>query len=247
MQDMFTRAGRGIALLCAIGITLGADQPSDSKKLDDILNQLHQINALLNRTMNVPQQEAGTTKPRTITVDVRNARYLGSKDAPLAIVGFTDYECPFCQRFHQETFADLKNKYIDTGKVRFYSMDFPLASHHNAMTAANAGRCADEQGMFWIMHDQMQNSRRPPELSTVVAHAEELHLDVERFRKCVESHRYENVIRDGVAAAMRKDIRGTPTFVIGKVSPSGADVEGELLVGALPFEAFETKLMTTEQ
>ncbi|MGH9426894.1 MAG: DsbA family protein [Terriglobia bacterium] len=69
---------------------------------------------------------------------------------------FTDYQCEFCQRFHQQTFQDLKKHYIESGKVRFYSMDLPLDIHQNALLAAQAGRCAGEQGQFWAMHDRMQ-------------------------------------------------------------------------------------------
>ena len=73
----------------------------------------------------------------------------------MTIVEYTDYQCPFCQRFHVAAFPELKRNYIDTGKVRFFSKDLPLDFHANAMRAAQAGRCAGEQGKFWELRDVM--------------------------------------------------------------------------------------------
>ena len=80
---------------------------------------------------------------------------LGDKNAPLTVVEFTDYQCPFCQRFHVTSYPDLKKNYIDTGKVRFYSRDLPLDFHANAMRAAQAARCANDQGQYWKMREIM--------------------------------------------------------------------------------------------
>ncbi len=100
-----------------------------------------------------PQTEPDPAKRAKLNLD--GFQMLGSKNAPLTIVEFTDYQCPFCQRFHVTTFPDLKKNYIDTGKVRFYSRDLPLDFHANAMQAAEAARCAIEQGKFWELRDVM--------------------------------------------------------------------------------------------
>ena len=76
----------------------------------------------------------------------REIYFLGREDAPLTLIEFTDYECPFCGRFHADAFVDLKKNYIDTGKVRFVSRDLPLSFHSNALGAAEGARCAGEQG-----------------------------------------------------------------------------------------------------
>jgi protein-disulfide isomerase len=84
-------------------------------------------------------------------------------------VELTDFQCPFCNQFFQETFPELKRNYIDSGKVRFYSMDLPLDLHQNALLAAQAGRCAGEQGQFWPMHDRMQCNPTRLEIANVVS------------------------------------------------------------------------------
>jgi protein-disulfide isomerase len=244
MRYILTQGTVVFMLLAVVLSPLRAEKLSEDKRLDAILDELRQIRILLQQSPTAqPQKQTDNaiTKPKSVTIDVRRAPFLGSESAALAIVAFTDYECSFCQRFHRDTFSELKKSYIDTGKVRFYSMDFPLSSHQNAMTAAYAGRCADEQGQFWAIHNRMQKSQRPPDLNTVLVYAEELHLKVEPFRKCVESGRHEQSVREGVEAAMRIGILGTPTFVVGRITSAG--VEGELVLGALPFEIFETKLM----
>ena len=120
---------------------------------------------------------------------------LGNKDAPVTMVEFTDYQCPFCQQFHAETFAELKKNYIDTGKVRFFSRDLPLDFHPNAMRAAQAGRCAAEQGKFWKMRDLMAANPDKLDLESLVETAGSLKLDVTAFRACVESEKDKNAVQ----------------------------------------------------
>jgi protein-disulfide isomerase len=89
----------------------------------------------------------------TANVDVGNAPARGSQDAPVTIVEFSDYECPFCGRFFRETLPALQTEYIDSGRVRLVYRDFPLNSHRHAQKAAEAAKCADGQGHYWAMHD----------------------------------------------------------------------------------------------
>jgi protein-disulfide isomerase len=212
------------------------DDAVTCKQTDEILSELRQIRKLLERMPSI------TAQPRTATaaIDVGNAPFLGSKEAPLTIVEFTDYECPYCRQFHQQTFQDLKKHYIDSGRVRFYSMDLPLDIHRNALLAAHAGRCAHEQGQFWRMHDQMQANPEHLEAAKLVGYAGEIGMDSLAFRRCLDSGKYNEAIQQATREAMSKGARGTPTFVIGRSTPSG--VEGELIVGAVPFGIFEIKL-----
>jgi protein-disulfide isomerase len=165
---------------------------------------------------------------------------LGSKDAPLTMVEFTDYQCPFCRQFYTSTFADLKKNYIDTGKLRFYSRDLPLDFHPDAMRAAQAGRCAAEQGQFWKMRDAMAANPGKLDMENLVADAGGLKMDVRAFRVCVESEKNKNAVQTDVLEAMKIGADGTPSFVVGKSTPEGVD--GELIIGALPYETFDQKL-----
>ena len=224
-----------LALALAAPI-VAADDPVSCKQTDQILAELRELRKLLETRSGVPSQPP----PTMAAIDVGNAPFLGSKEAPLTIVEFTDFQCPFCKRFHEETFGELKKNYIDPGKVRYYSMDLPLDMHKNALLAAQAGRCAGEQGQFWGMHDRMQTNPQQLELGNLTGYAGELGIDVTAFRQYVESGKYKEAIQKGASDAASKGARGTPAFVIGKSTPTGVD--GELVVGAVPYSLFEKKL-----
>jgi protein-disulfide isomerase len=171
---------------------------------------------------------------------------LGSKDAPLTIVEFTDYQCPFCQRFHAQVFGELKKNYIDTGKVRFYSKDLPLDTlHPNATRAAEAARCANEQGQFWKLREMMSANPGQLDLDSLVADAQQLKLDVPAFKTCVQNEKYKNEVQADVLEAMKIGADGTPAFIIGKSTPEGVD--GELMVGAQPYPMFEMRLKALQK
>jgi len=229
-----------LALLLPLGAQdAGKDQGITRQQADQILNELRQIRQLLERQqVKAPQaQEEQVIKAK---LNLEGFAMLGSKEAPLTIVEFTDYQCPFCQRFHTTAFGDLKKNYIDTGKVRFYSRDLPLDFHPNAMRAAEAARCANEQGQFWKLRDVMGANPNKLDMDSLVADATDLKMDVKAFRACVESEKYKNAVQTDVMEAMKIGANGTPTFVIGKSTPNGVD--GELVVGAQPYPMFDQKL-----
>ncbi len=151
-----------------------------------------------------------------------------------------DFQCPYCKRFHSQTFPNLKNLYIDKGKVRFYVVDLPLDIHPQAMLAAQAGQCAADQGKFWSVHDLMEEEAAPLERSKISELAAKADIEMSAFNKCLADARHEASIKSGVAAFFKLGIHATPTFIIGKSTPTG--VEGELLVGAMPLGAFQQKI-----
>jgi protein-disulfide isomerase len=161
------------------------------------------------------------------------------------MVEFTDYQCPYCRQFHVQTFAELKKNFIDTGKVRFFSRDLPIYSAHpDAMRAAEAGHCANDQGEFWSLRDWMANSPDKLDLASLVAEAESLKMDVRAFRVCVVSEKYKPDVQADLMEAMRIGADGTPAFVIGKSTPQG--VQGEMVAGALPSVVFDQKFRDLE-
>ncbi len=229
-----------LALLLPLGAQDAAkDQGITRQQADQILDELRQIRQLLERQQaKAPQaQEEQVVKAK---VNLEGFAMLGSKEASLTIVEFTDYQCPFCQRFHTTAFPELKKNYIDTGKVRFYSRDLPLDFHPNAMRAAEAARCANEQGQFWKLRDVMGANPNKLDMDSLVADATDLKMDVKAFRACVESEKYKNAVQTDVMEAMKIGANGTPTFVIGKSTPNGVD--GELVVGAEPYPMFDQTL-----
>jgi protein-disulfide isomerase len=231
-------------LLLALFLPLPAAEPGITKKqADQILDELRQIRQLLEKQ----QQAANPGQPPVIhaKVSTEGAFSIGSKDAPITMIEFTDFQCPFCQSFHLRTFADLKKEYIDTGKVRFVSRDFPLDFHPNAMQAAQAGRCAGEQNQFWAMRDRMGSNPEQLDIEHLVAFAGDLKLDTGKFRACIESGKYKKAIEADLAEANRIGADGTPAFVLGRSIKDGVD--GELVVGALPYSAFDQKLKALAQ
>jgi protein-disulfide isomerase len=240
----FLRYASFAALPLAFLLPLGAqgatkDQGITREQADQILNELRQIRLLLEKQqVKAPQDREGQATRAKLNLE--GFAMLGSKQAPLTIVEFTDYQCPFCQRFHTTSFVDLKKNYIDTGKVRFYSRDLPLDFHANAMRAAQAARCASEQGQFWQLHDVMGANPDKLDMDSLVADAADLKMNVKTFRTCVESEKYKNAVQTDVMEAMKIGANGTPTFVIGKSTPDGVD--GELVVGAQPYPMFDEKL-----
>ena len=229
-----------LALLLPLGAQdAGKDAGITRQQADQILNELRQIRQLLERQQAQaprPQEEQATRAK----LNLAGFAMLGSKEAPLTIVEFTDYQCPFCQRFHTTAFPDLKKNYIDTGKVRFYSRDLPLDFHSNAMRAAQAARCASDQGQFWQLRDVMGANPNKLDMDSLVADAADLKMDVPAFRACVESEKYKNAVQTDVLEAMKIGASGTPTFVVGKSTPDGVD--GDLVVGAQPYAMFDQKL-----
>jgi protein-disulfide isomerase len=168
---------------------------------------------------------------------------LGRPDAPLTLVEFTDLECPYCRAFHVGTFEQLKRDYIDTGKLRFFSRDFPLDFHRNARPAALAVRCAGEQGKFWEMRHGVTLNAAALSGEVYDKLARELGLDAPRFASCITADRYRAEIDRDVADALGAGVSGTPTFVLGATRP-GTSVEGQRIVGALPFPMFDTQIKT---
>lgn len=233
-----------LALAAVLALPLGAEEPAITRKqADEILGELRQIRQILEKQAKLAQaaaQQQQEPPTQKVQLKIEGGHMLGSPDAPITMVEFTDYQCPFCQRFHTVTFYDLKKNYIDTGKVRFYSRDLPLDFHPNAFRAAEAARCAGEQGQFWRMRDTLASNPSKLALENLYGYAAEIKLDASKFKACLESGKYKKAVEEDVKAAQALGVNGTPSFVIGKTTAEGVD--GELVVGALPYAAFEEKL-----
>ena len=240
------RYARWAALPLALLLPLGAQDKQDKKKgandgitreqADEILDELRQIRQLLQKQAeNKPS--AGPAKAR---LNLERAPMLGSKDAPITMVEFTDYQCPFCQRFHMQVYGELKKNFIDTGKVRFFSRDLPLESlHPNAIRAAQAAHCAGDQGQFWKLRDMMGAHPEALDMESLVRDASSLQMDAKAFRACLDTGKYKEAVQEDVLEAMKIGADGTPAFVVGKSTPDG--VEGDMIVGAQPYSLFEEK------
>jgi protein-disulfide isomerase len=204
---------------------------------DAIVSELRQIRQLLERQQKRDAAPPAPAPPEKVRLKIGNEYALGSDKAPIVILEYTDYQCPFCSRFSSTTFPELKKKYIDTGKVRFISRDYPLTFHQHALKAAQATRCAGDQGKFWQMKDTLMknHARLTPELITSLAR--DMSLDMTAFQSCMESGKHLTEIQAGIEVANSVGINGTPSFVIGTLS--GETLTGFRVVGAQPLSEFE--------
>jgi protein-disulfide isomerase len=214
-----------------------------------ILTELQQIRALLQQLLSAQQQGGPAPRPGPPTSDVPvtlttvTGEALGNADAPLTIVEFTDLQCPYCRQFHATSFEPLKRDYIDTGKVRFVTRDFPLEQLHPLATAAaRANRCAGEQQRFWEMRRALLGLTTPMAADTFHQLAGPLGLDVARFDACAaDASKYTNELQRDRQEGLRIGVTATPSFVIGRTLPGGG-VEGTLTVGARPYATFDARL-----
>jgi len=123
-----------------------------------IQRDLEEIKRLL-RTRQAPTRPPSPPEFKETLVDIRNGHVRGDKDTKLVMIEFSDYQCPFCGKFVRETMPQIQKGYIDTGKIRYVFMDFPLPMHAQAMKASEAALCAGDQDKFWEMHDRRRNSK----------------------------------------------------------------------------------------
>ena len=153
----------------------------------------------------------------------------GDKDAPVTIIEWSDFECPFCGRFHQETLPSIEEEYIKTGKVKFVYRDFPLSFPANAQKAAEAAECAGEQKKYWEMHDLLFENGVQSGVAGFKQYAKQLGLNTAKFNECLDSGAMAGEVRKDMADGTAAGIQGTPGFL----------VNGKLVSGAQPFSVFK--------
>lgn len=205
---------------------------------DSILNELRQIRTLLEQQQRTPAPAQRTPPPEArVSLKLGSEYALGGDDAPVTILEYTDYQCPFCNRFHTGTYPEIRKNFIDTGKVRFIKRDLALDIHPQALKAAQAARCAGDQGKFWEMHNLLSANPNTLGPESYALYARDLGLDAEAFAACVESEKHVAEIRGSGQEANRIGITGTPSFVLGAVK--GDTLEGIKIVGAQAYAVFE--------
>lgn len=186
-----------------------------------------------------------TATPVPVVYDIETGGHpsLGPADAPITIVEFSDYQCPFCYRWHVQVYQSLLDAYPE--KIRFVYRNFPLSFHQNAFASAEAALCAGDQDKYWEFHDILFDNQAllNDQAGTVLDQttynqfASELELDVPSFEECMTSHKYQQSILDDMAYASslpldstgEAAVGGTPTFFI----------NGHRLGGAYPIEYFK--------
>ena len=166
---------------------------------------------------------------------------LGEATAPITIVEFSDFECSYCRRFHEQVFPQLKSEYIDTGMVRFVHKDLPLPFHPHALPAAAAARCAGEQNRYWEIYSSLFNQQNCLSCKGVLAITTEAKLDTASLQACMERKSTLALINANRSEASLHGISATPTFVIGPTR-SDSSVDGQVIEGAIPWDTFKATI-----
>ncbi|ABG04780.1 DSBA oxidoreductase [Rubrobacter xylanophilus DSM 9941] len=166
---------------------------------------------------------------------------LGREDAPVVMVEYADFQCPYCGEYAREVQPKLVEKYVESGTLRIEWRDFPYLGQES-VNAALAARAAQAQGRFWEYHDLLYENQKPVNSggfsdANLIKFAKKAGLDVERFEEDLKSGRYEAAVARDFREGQRRGVAGTPTFVI----------NGKVVVGAQPQEVFEKAIEKAER
>jgi protein-disulfide isomerase len=162
------------------------------------------------------------------------ARIQGSATAPVWVIEVSDFQCPYCKQWHDQTYPVLRDQYVKTGKIRLAYVNFPLEMHAHAMPAAEAAMCAGSQDRFWQLHDALFTTQHrwetmPAPAAVFDSLAQANGLDMRRWRDCVVSGRMRPLIEADRDRAARAGASATPSFMIGN----------QLLTGAQPIDVLK--------
>ena len=186
-------------LAALVVLTIGSPQPAFPQGGDDIKALMKEVEALKEgqtaiqkdlqelKTLlqGVRQPAARPAEPQNVVLSVDGAPSLGNGDAKVTLIEFSDYQCPFCGRHFSQTLPRLMTEYVKTGKVKYVLRDFPLEPIHPlAFKAAEAARCAGDQGKYWEMHGRLFSNQQALGPKDLPRHAEAVGLDVTRFQEC---------------------------------------------------------------
>jgi protein-disulfide isomerase len=245
---MFNSLGAlALSLLVAAGAYGSQPNADDVAKLKaDVARLSTQQQQILDSLDDLKKMLKGPGQPALkppATMGLAGEPFKGQGTATLAIMEYADFQCPFCRHFEHDVYPQIRENYIDTGKVKYFHRDMPLPFHQGALPAARAAHCASEQGKFWEMHDSLLGDGASLSAADIDERAGKLGLNVSKLDECIASDRFADIIQRSVTEANQMKISGTPTFIIGTLDSRGTVMSvKKTVVGANPFEAFKEAL-----
>jgi protein-disulfide isomerase len=241
--------------LCPMGRAQSLDRTSDRTKeleeevlalkkqmntLDEkqarILDSLNELKGLLRLA---PGRPPPPQTPATMPLD--GELFRGASAARVAIIEYSDFQCPFCGQYMHAAYPQIFADYIETGKIKYFYRDLPLPIHPQAVLAARAARCAGEQDKFWEMHDNLFSNQNALAEKEIVGRVPGLGMDAHKFSECLSSSRYANDIQKSASDANKIGIIGTPIFILGILNGEALDVKKTIL-GAHPYDTFKSAI-----
>jgi len=232
-----------ISLIITIGIAAFLSGTYTTNLNSDHVSQEQFKNEIAKLELKILEKQLPTKQPNVpLKISTDNDPVIGKLDAPITIIEFSDFQCPFCAKFHIDTLPSIMNEYIKNGQVKLVFRDFPIQSiHPNALPASVAAECANEQGKFKEMHDllfenqrEWNNQNTNDVISTFNQYASKMNLEEEKFDSCLRNGKYIEEIQKDLDDGRAYGISGTPGFFVGN------DQIGFIeLKGAQPFENFK--------
>lgn len=232
---------RALLLLIALA-SLGAQAAGDDvsalrREVEALRQEVQEIKQFL---AGAARQQRGWERVENAVLGLDDAPQRGAAGAPLVLVEFSDYQCPYCGNHAREVLPSLEREFVATGKLRYVISEFPLIQIHPlAAQAAVAARCAGEQSRFWEMHARLFEHQR--ELAPVEAHAKAIGLDAAAFDACINTGKYVALIEHNAQMAQKGGVRATPTFVLGYADGNRVRVVRRLQ-GSAPFPVFKSEI-----
>jgi protein-disulfide isomerase len=230
---------------------LEAGQQEILKELKELKILLQQVRPPMPAPAGAPVQPPANAAAPTPAPQLPNFDLLlagspskGKADAPLVLLEFSDFECPFCGRYARDTYGQVIKEFVDTGKVRYVFRHLPIESlHPRALRASQAAECAHAQGRFWEFHDRLFTNQQTLTEPDLTRHAQAIGLTVPAFEKCMAAQLASPAkIRQDQSEGGRAGITGTPTFFLGTVTKEGRLKARRRLVGAHPIANFRSAI-----
>jgi protein-disulfide isomerase len=209
---------------------------------ESMARDLQAIKQLLQSLLQ-PAPSAGNEMPGLVGASIAPSQRtpLGTASARVMILEVSDYHCGFCRRHTQQTFPQIYEQYVKTGRAQYGFVDFPITQAPAVgFKPHEAALCANEQGKAWEMHTALFSDRPLSAVDALVAKANELGMNTSAFQSCMASGKYTDVIQDSVTRVQRLGVGGTPMTLIGLVPGPGQPMTvSKFIYGAHPFEAFK--------
>lgn len=208
------------------------------KNQERMLSDLDEIKQILIRATG--GGDAPSARSRELTV--AGSPFMGQADAPVTLVEFSDYQCPYCRRHYQTVMPQLRDGQVADGTLKYVMKEFPIDSiHPMARGASVAALCAGDEDAYWPMHDRIMDDPQRMRPRDLTRHAEALDLDEDKFAACMEAGDKSALVDADIAMGQQFGIQGTPSFLIGVTDPDNPDkmIVLNLLRGARPLADFE--------
>ena len=193
-----------------------------------------------------PRAQAGPAADPFVnkSITLANQPTRGNAGAKVTLVEVSDYHCPFCRRQTLQTMPQLLTEYVNSGKVRYVFVDYPIAQlHPDAFTSHEAADCAGEQGKYWQMHDSLFTNPPAHDRAALAAQARSLGIDTGKFNACLGDGRHASAIRASIERMQQLGVGGTPLVLIGLTPAAGEPMKVVSSVyGAKPYDEFKTAI-----